>query len=84
MQCIAVLCIFLVGCTVTIEPIQKKPTVTHRTTKKKKKIRPKETPTPAPKRDNKQPLQLQPTDRPTPIIKVDQITRLNISTDPLI
>lgn len=84
MRCLAILCvIFISGCTVTIEPLPKKQPVKKYAVKKRKHIPPKQTPTPPPK-PLKQPMHLEPTDHPTPIIKVDKVTQLNLSTQPLL
>jgi len=87
MLLLAALCFtFLMGCggvTVRIDPLPKKKAVAHHAATKRKSKHPRPTPTPAERRII-HPMQLEPTSSPTPMIKVDQVTRLNISTDPLI
>lgn len=86
MQLIVGLCLITVGCAeyrITVEPVPKTKPVTHYAAKKKKHANPHQTPTPTPKLQ-KQPLHLEPTDRPTPMIKVDKVTQLNLSTQPLL
>jgi len=82
MLLVAALCLmFLMGCggvTVRIDPLPKKQAVKHHTAAKHKPKRPRPTPTPAPRVIR--PMQLEPTSKPTPVIKVDQVTRLNLST----
>lgn len=85
MLLIAALCLtFLMGCggvTVRIDPLPRKQAVKHHATTKRKAKHPRPTPTPGP-RINK-PMELEPTSKPTPMIKVDQVTRLNLS-EPLL
>ena len=80
------LLICLAGCTVTVEPLPKKPVKRHSIKKHKRAIHPHETPTPTPTASPKikHPMDLEPTLKPTPMIKVDQVTRLNLSDEPMI
>lgn len=70
----------LAGCTVTVEPLPKKPVRQH-TAKRHKAAHPKQTPTPTPSPYEKRPLDLEPTRRPTPMIKTEQITRQNLNNE---
>jgi hypothetical protein len=84
-RCFVALCLILVvGCTVTVAPLPKKPVPNKKKTVSHHVHHPPPSPTPTATARPHRPMQLEPTDKPTPMINIEKVTRLNLSTDPMI